>query len=255
MRSKHLTMAVLALLPGMVAAPQAEQPAATQPGETPLTSCAQVQPAVHHIIAGAMGRLEAARQTNDPAQLRAAVELLGSALRDVRLQLAPCAASAAVDPHAGHAMPKTAPQPVAGVPAAEPPAVAAPHGGHQMPTPKPAPATPSTKPPAAPTKPKPAAAADPHAGHQMPAAPRPTVPQMTAPKAAAKPAAKAADPHAGHSEAAPPEKEVDPVNGLAVDPATAPKTTHQGRTYYFSSERSLKQFLENPAKFAKPPKK
>ena len=44
---------------------------------------------------------------------------------------------------------------------------------------------------------------------------------------------------------------MDPVNGLKVDPASAPKTTYQGRTYYFSSEQSKKEFLENPAKFAK----
>ena len=39
-----------------------------------------------------------------------------------------------------------------------------------------------------------------------------------------------------------------------VDPANAPKTMYQGYTYYFSSEQSLKEFLENPAKFAKKPK-
>jgi YHS domain-containing protein len=51
-----------------------------------------------------------------------------------------------------------------------------------------------------------------------------------------------------------PGKVMDPVNGLVVDPATAPKTTYQGQTYYFSSERTLKEFLANPVKFAKKPK-
>ena len=51
-----------------------------------------------------------------------------------------------------------------------------------------------------------------------------------------------------------PGKVMDPVNGLIVDPATAPKTTYQGQTYYFSSEQSRKEFLDNPAKFAKRPK-
>ena len=51
------------------------------------------------------------------------------------------------------------------------------------------------------------------------------------------------------------EKQMDPVNGLMVDPATAPKTSYQGQTYYFSSEQSRKEFLENPAKFAKKPKR
>jgi YHS domain-containing protein len=69
--------------------------------------------------------------------------------------------------------------------------------------------------------------------------------------------ATSAEPHAGHAAQAPAQsgdKQRDPVNGLMVDPATAPKTTYQGRTYYFSSERSRKEFLENPAKFAKKPK-
>jgi YHS domain-containing protein len=47
---------------------------------------------------------------------------------------------------------------------------------------------------------------------------------------------------------------MDPVSGLMVDPATAPKTTYQGQTYYFSSEKTRKEFLESPAKFAKKPK-
>ena len=47
---------------------------------------------------------------------------------------------------------------------------------------------------------------------------------------------------------------MDPVNGLMVDTATAPKTTYQGQTYYFSSEQSRKEFLANPSKFAKKPK-
>jgi YHS domain-containing protein len=219
MKSENLliTVGILALLPGVLVAQQAQQSAAPQ---TPLTSCAQVQPAIENIIAGAMSRLEGARQTNDPAQMRAAVDHLGSALRDIRTQLALCAEPAgAADPHAGHAMPKTV--------------------------------TPSTKPPAAATKPKPAAAADAHAGHLTPPARK----GATAPKTTTKPPGKAGDPHAGHTEGPQAKNEMDPVNGLMVDPATAPKTTHQGRTYYFSSEQSLKQFLENPAKFAKPPKK
>jgi YHS domain-containing protein len=51
-----------------------------------------------------------------------------------------------------------------------------------------------------------------------------------------------------------PGKVMDPVTGLMVDPATAPKATYQGQTYYFSSEEARKAFLENPAKFAKRPK-
>src|SRR5262249_32742773 len=71
---------------------------------------------------------------------------------------------------------------------------------------------------------------------------------------------KSADPHGGHAGYSPAQsgdkqdKQMDPVNGLLVDPATAPTTTYQGQIYYFSSEQSHKEFLENPAKFAKKPK-
>ncbi|MGH2400959.1 MAG: YHS domain-containing protein, partial [bacterium] len=73
-------------------------------------------------------------------------------------------------------------------------------------------------------------------------------------------AGPARDPHAGHATPATPAKEgtqakvMDPVNGLMVDPATASKATYQGQTYYFSSEQTRKEFLQNPAKFAKKPK-
>jgi YHS domain-containing protein len=76
----------------------------------------------------------------------------------------------------------------------------------------------------------------------------------TAPEAAKPEGAKAADPHAGHSSGHPAEQQKDPVNGLMVDPAKAPKTTYEGQTYYFSSEQSRKAFLSNPGKFAKKPK-
>ena len=48
-----------------------------------------------------------------------------------------------------------------------------------------------------------------------------------------------------------PGKVMDPVNGLTVDTTTAVKTTSQGQTACFSSEQTLKEFLENSAKFAK----
>src|SRR5918993_1283163 len=112
MTSKDVLISVgaFALLQGGAVAQHAQQTGTTQATAAPLASCAQVQPAVDNLIAEAMRRLEGARQTNDPAQMRAAVDHFGSALRDIRTHLAPCAApAAAADPHAGHAMPKTAP--------------------------------------------------------------------------------------------------------------------------------------------------
>ena len=35
-------------------------------------------------------------------------------------------------------------------------------------------------------------------------------------------------------------KQMDPVSGLIVDPATASKTIYQGQNYYFGSEQTRK---------------
>jgi YHS domain-containing protein len=187
-----------------------------QAGNVDPSRCAQAQPAIESILKNASARLEAARLANSAVEMRAAIDHLQGAMRDLQLQLAPCSAlQAAADPHAGHATPATT--------------------------------APSLPAPAPTRKP----AADPHAGHTMPS----TIP---APKRTPPPAPKpAADPPAGHTMPAPPaaEKVLDPVNGLAVDPVTAPKTTYQGNTYYFSSAESMKQFLQNPAKYAKKTKR
>lgn len=45
------------------------------------------------------------------------------------------------------------------------------------------------------------------------------------------------------------EPSVDPVCGLKVDPATAPRATYEGRTYYFCSEQHRDLFLKDPAKY------
>jgi YHS domain-containing protein len=265
---------------------EAHQPASAQASSPELTQCLRVQRVIDNIITAATGRAEAARLSNSPTEMRAAVENLEAALRDIRAQSAPCAAAAATtDPHAAHTMPST--PSAAGTPPAQAGAVD-PHGGHTMPSAAPgSTGTTAAKPaPGTPSKP---AASDPHAGHTMPSAAATSKGTTTAkpsPRASPKPAAadpraghvtssaapatkaaptpkpvapnpeasKTADPHTGHSAAQVSDKQRDPVNGLMVDPATAPKTTYQGQTYYFSSEQSRKEFLENPAKFAKKPK-
>jgi len=164
----------------------------TQSPRSDLTQCLSAQPAIANVITAATTRAEAARLSNSPSELRAAVEHLEAALRDIASQSTPCLTAAlSVESHAGHTMPSPAPE-------------------SKLPAPNASPSAPSQP-----------AAADPHAGQMM---------QGTA------------------------GKEMDPVNGSMVDPATAPKTTYHGRVYYFSSEQSRKQFLENPAKFAKEPR-
>jgi len=232
-----------AFVPGVVLAQDEAHQAGAPPASAEMAQCARVQPVVENIIAAAMARLESARQSNNPAEMRAAVDQLEAALRDIRTQLAPCAAAAAAtDPNAGHTMPGMQ-QPV-GAPASVPPIDHSkmPMGG-----------TPAARPGAA-AGTKPAAPAAPMDHSKMPMGGAPA----TKPGAAG--GAKPASPTApmDHSNMpigeAQPGKVIDPVNGLMVDPATAPKTTYQGQTYYFSSEQSRKEFLENPAKFAKKPK-
>jgi YHS domain-containing protein len=214
--SLRLGIALAAPLIPHIAWAQHEAHQATSPQlpSAELTQCLRAQPVIDNIITAAMGRAERARLSNSPSEMRAAVESLEAALRDIRAQSAPCStAAASTSPHASHTM------------ATESPSTAAPTQA-------------------------PAGAADPHAGHMMP-----STPSKEAAPAEAKPeGSKAADPHAGHSSGQSGEKEMDPVNGLMVDPAKAPRTTYQGRTYYFSSEQSRKEFLENPAKFARKPK-
>ena len=203
------------------------------PSSAALTECVQAQSQATRTIDAANMRLEAARQSNSPPAMRLAMDDLQAALGSLRAQLAVCAAlqaAAPSDPHAGHAMP----------------------GMEQQS--KPAPGAPMMKPGS--TAPAPPATADPHAGHTMPTT-RQKPPAKSGAASSTKPAAP--EPRMDHSEmpmggGAKEEKVMDPVNGLMVDPATAPKTTYQGQTYYFSSEESRKEFLANPAKFAKKPK-
>jgi YHS domain-containing protein len=165
--------------------------------------------------------------------MRTAVDDLQGALRQLRALLGVCAglqAASAADMPAGHVTP----------------------GGQQMPN------TAQT-PPAAP------GTAIVNPGSTAPAAPMDHSKMPMGGTPAAKPGAatgtKSVAPAApmDHSKmpmdgAANPGKVMDPVNGLMVDPATAPNTTYQGQTYYFSSLQSRKEFLVNPAKFAKKPK-
>jgi YHS domain-containing protein len=154
-----------ALVPGVAVAQLEAHQAGAPQASAEMVQCARVQPVIDRIITAATARLELARQSNKPEEMRAAVDHLEAALRDIRVQLAPCSAVSSKAPN------------------------------------------------------------------QSPA-----------------------DPHAGHAAGQQPGKQMDPVSGLAVDPATAPKTIYQGQTYYFGSEQTRKEFLENPGKYAKKPK-
>lgn len=42
---------------------------------------------------------------------------------------------------------------------------------------------------------------------------------------------------------------IDPVCGMSVDEATAPKTDFEGKTYYFCCNACMKTFSQDPAKY------
>jgi Cu+-exporting ATPase len=51
---------------------------------------------------------------------------------------------------------------------------------------------------------------------------------------------------------APAAKAVDPVCGMSVDRATAPKADYKGQTYYFCSADDKAKFEKEPTKYLKP---
>ena len=308
MNTYHLQLAAafaIALFPGVAMAQHEGHQAADGQALPDAAQCARVQPVVDNIIAAATARLETARLSNNPTELRAAVEQFESALRDLRAQLAPCAAiTAATSSQGAHSMPGMQPIPEAGAaPAApmdhskmpmggtpvmtpgaasgtKPPMPAAPMDHSKMPmgsapatrpgsgtgAKPPSPAAPmdhskmpmgsasATKPGAA-TSAKPASPAAPMDHSKMPmgsaSATKPGAATGAKPASPAGPMDHSKMPMGAQTQ---PGKAMDPVTGLMVDPSTAPKTTYQGQTYYFSSEQTRKEFLENPAKFSKKPK-
>ena len=127
-------------------------PLAAQAPASPdlVTACVQSQQQVMLAVDAANRRLELARQTNQAAAMRAAMDDLQSVLSAMRTALTPCAtlqaaAMPAADAHAGPVMPGGSTPPVAATSVAEPAAVD-PHAGHVMPgaPPSAAPAPPAT---------------------------------------------------------------------------------------------------------------
>ena len=210
-----LSAVASAPLRGAGAGEQQSTPPTTAAAE--VTTCAQAQMVADQLLAAAMLRVDAARQTNAAADLRAAVDSVQSTLRDVRAQLAPCA-TAMAEPPMDHSK-----MPMGGSPSAKP-------------------MTPA-KPPAAPMD---------HSKMPMPTPP--AVKPKTPDKAPAAPMNHANMPM-DHSKmdmaqsADTTSQAVDPVCGLKVDPASAPRATHQGHAYSFCSEQHRELFQKTPAKY------
>jgi hypothetical protein len=67
-----------------------------------VQECAQAQLTVERLLEQLSTRLETARLSNSPADMRAAIDGVQGTVRDLRAQLAPCAALQPADPHDGH---------------------------------------------------------------------------------------------------------------------------------------------------------
>jgi hypothetical protein len=105
-----LTIAALAVAASSLPAAQHEghQMPAPLPARAGIAECVRAQPAVQKILAAAATRLESARQSNSPAEMRAAIDAMDGILRDLRTELAPCV-PAAPGPHDKHSIPGTPP--------------------------------------------------------------------------------------------------------------------------------------------------
>jgi YHS domain-containing protein len=121
--------------------PMPGQPDPAQPADQQAAAaCLEGSRQALEIVARANARLDAARQTNNPPAMRAAMDDLQAALSEIKTRLASCEKAAVTmlqaGPHAGHQAPGT---PVT-QPAAAQPAPAAPmdHSkmGHAMPAPQ-----------------------------------------------------------------------------------------------------------------------
>ena len=225
---------VAALLFGAVALPVGSAAAQHQghqmPGQTTppavqrdaqlVAACVQSQQNASTVADQASERLESARQTNNPADLRAAMDDLQAALTRMKTLLRACASLSApsAEPHGGHAVPSSGPAPAGVTPKA--PTPADPHAGHTMPA---EPAAPGAKP---------AAPAAPMDHSKMPMG--------------------GSESKAGEAKlpVTPAERVMDPACPTA-DTRTAPKATYQGKVYYFCSTRDRDEFQKDPAAYLK----
>lgn len=239
---------LVACVPAIAGAQQIPGPPTTAAAE--VTQCAQAQMVVDQLLAAGMQRLDAARQSNAAADLRAAVDRVQNTMRDARAQFAPCATAYAktqTDPHAGHNMPAApAPGVQAPTPAPTKPSAPAPMDHSKMPMGAAPPAkTPGAKPGSSAKPPAPMDHSKMPMGKTPPAKPAPAKDGKAGPPAA----------HADHGKMPVPASgaeashHVDPVCGLKVDPRTSPQAVHQGKTHSFCSEQHRQLFQKNPSKY------
>lgn len=193
------------------------------------------------IVESANRRLEEARQTNSPQQMRAAMNDLQSALGEIRTQLSLC-----VSPAAGSAGSATGMRSMEGMDHS------AMEGMDHSGTPPPE-AKDSKRsmpgiaaPPKSPAPPRKTTEMD-HPqmdmDHSKMAMPGVNAPTKTADPAPASPGGKEM------SQVSPQANTKDPVCGMEVGTGATEKATYQGKTYYFCSRADREKFLSDPAAY------
>ncbi len=165
--------------------------------------------------------IENARQANDPAKMRAAIDELQNSLAAIRANLL------AVSPAStSEQMPMTPASPST-----------MDHSHMNMPGMSP----PRKSPPTSEAKPS----GKTETGHSHMEMPR-------MPPAPAKPQTKSSSASkAGVELPSAPAKTKDPVCGMEVETKSAEKATYQGKTYYFCSRADKEKFLADPEKYVK----
>ena len=248
MRSAHvLTMVIwmaLAVAPSWAQISGHQMPAqhgaAAGPSAELVTACVDAQQQVASLAGQINGRLEAARQTNSPQEMRAALADLQAALVEIRTRAAQCSPlTAAAQP--AIPMPATDHSKMTAGGAATPPKPADPMAGMDH-AKKAMAGTAATPKPGAKRAPKPA---DPMAGMNHSNMPKSGAP----PKPANDPGAVAKG--EGKLPVMMAQRVADPACPDNVGRADAPRATYQRKVYYFCSTADRDAFKKDPAGYLK----
>ena len=272
---------VLGLAPHIAAGQEhAGHQVAGEPPSADAAACTRGAQQALPVIERARARVETARQTNSPPELRAAIDDLQSALSQLTAQLTPCAPPVSGFPRQDSAQALPMPQDHSNMtmpmdhskmvmpPAAPKAETAKPSSGAAMPMDHSKmampPGTPKTE---TSTSSKGAAMPMDHSKMAMPPTTsksetkRPSADaatpmdhsKMSMPPTAPKPSTDklAATPGNAKLPVMPLEKVVDPRCAKTIDLKTAPKATFEGKVYYFCSTADRDRFRSDPAAYLK----
>jgi YHS domain-containing protein len=206
-------IAFLALLPAPVAV-LAQHEGHQAGGQAGDQACLGRAKESLRIVEAADRRLEEARQTNSPRQMRAAVDDLQAALVEVKTQLSLC-----VTPAAGGAG--------SGMQGMD-------HSGMKE-------IDRMAAPPKSPAPPRKTEGMD----HSQMDRSKTSAPRTTAPPKPAEPAPTSHEEKEA-SQVPPQTITKDPVCGMEVGPEATQKAIYQGKTYYFCSRADREKFLSDP---------